>query len=51
RAEGGPLLIGGLLVGFAMPRGPDIGPDAIRQFLDRQQHLLPPGQASAISRR
>ncbi|MEZ5936536.1 MAG: hypothetical protein R3F54_32500, partial [Alphaproteobacteria bacterium] len=51
KGNGGPLLVGNQLVGFAVPGGPDIGPDAIRLFLDHQRHLLPPEPSPDISLR
>lgn len=41
KAENAALLADGKLVGFRTARGPDIEGDAIRLFLDQQQHLLP----------
>ena len=40
-AMSAPILIDDKLAGFSTKMGPDIGRDAIKIFLDRQQHLLP----------
>lgn len=39
-----PLMVDGQLIGFTMGDAPSIESDAIRTFLDRQQHLLPTGR-------
>jgi len=44
-----PRVVGGQVTGFDMPGSADITGDAIRIFLDQQQHLLPTGGAMAVS--